>query len=202
MTFDSSTSTNNGSATQEARVSRWIRAFNRRDLDDLLALLHPDGIIWPLRFVGIESNYHGHDGARSWFSHLAQGRYSHQIDLREVVRVPDGRTLATGAVHDQNRTPESWAASSSTTTWSRTPFSGLFGFRDGMIDSARHYFSHDTILEQLQGPGVRCTTAREDCAALDAAQQEPTAQTEAAGRPPTQDDPPASQWRNAPYGNA
>jgi hypothetical protein len=33
-------------------------------------------------------------------------------------------------------------------------------------------------------------------------QQELTAETEAAERPPTPDDPRPSQWRNAPYGNA
>jgi ketosteroid isomerase-like protein len=49
---------------------RGIEAFNRRDLDEFLALAHPD-VVGISRVLAIEGKaYRGHDGTREWWNDL------------------------------------------------------------------------------------------------------------------------------------
>ena len=47
-------------------------AFNRRDLEAFLALMHPD-IKIESRLVVMEGGYQGHDGVRRWYGSLDAG---------------------------------------------------------------------------------------------------------------------------------
>jgi ketosteroid isomerase-like protein len=46
---------------------RTYDAFNRRDLDALLALTHPEVEV-ESRLVAVEGGYHGHEGVRRWWN--------------------------------------------------------------------------------------------------------------------------------------
>jgi hypothetical protein len=86
------------------------RGFNARQLDAVLALMHPD-VVWP---NGMEGGYvHGHEGVREYWTrqwgmidpHVepmkiekdAQGRAV--VEVHQVVRELDGKLLLDTIVH-------------------------------------------------------------------------------------------------------
>ena len=116
----------------EQVVSQWIAAFNRRNLDAMLARLDRDVCFHPLRVVGMAACYEGHDGIRRWFAELSRQKHRHSIELSDVSPLEDGWTLAAGRVVVE-RLPG-------------TPFSGLYEIDGEAIVSAHHYFSPVEIL--------------------------------------------------------
>ncbi len=56
-------------------VQRWVDAYNRRDIDGLIALTDPDAEL-RTRFVAIESVFRGHEGIRAYFEGLDEA-YDH-----------------------------------------------------------------------------------------------------------------------------
>jgi ketosteroid isomerase-like protein len=67
--------------------------LNRRDLRAFLALMHADVEAVP-RVVAIEGGYHGHDGIRRWWGHLADFLPDLVIDIVAVRDLGD-LTVAT-----------------------------------------------------------------------------------------------------------
>ena len=55
-----------GATTAPARnaVVRWVDAFNERDLEGKLGRFRPEVRSHPLRLVGLDGSYRGHDGVR------------------------------------------------------------------------------------------------------------------------------------------
>jgi hypothetical protein len=96
-------------AADEALLRRAYDAFNARDVDAVVALMHPD-VDWPNAFEG--GRVRGHDEVRAyWARQFAQidprvtprafaerpdGRVA--VDVHQVVRSPDGAVLSDGAV--------------------------------------------------------------------------------------------------------
>ena len=62
---------------------RSIDAFNRRDLDALLALMH-ENVQGAPPLASIEGNYHGHPGIRRWSESLFEGLPDFNIEIVEV----------------------------------------------------------------------------------------------------------------------
>jgi ketosteroid isomerase-like protein len=62
---------------------RSIDAFNRRDLDALLALMH-DEVEGAPPLASIEGHYHGHAGIRRWWESLFSGLPDFTIEVVEV----------------------------------------------------------------------------------------------------------------------
>jgi ketosteroid isomerase-like protein len=62
---------------------RTIDAFNRRDLDALLALVDEDVEGVPT-VASIEGHYHGHAGIRRWWESLFEGLPDFTIEILEV----------------------------------------------------------------------------------------------------------------------
>jgi hypothetical protein len=64
---------------------KWNKAFNRRDLDALLALADPD-IELLSRIAEVEGGgpYRGHDGVRSWWESLFSISPDYSAELEEV----------------------------------------------------------------------------------------------------------------------
>lgn len=77
-------------------VSTWVDAFNRRELDGMLACMAADVRFHPLRLSGIERSYRGHDGVRTWLSQLEAMGHDHRIALSELRGGSDGEVLAVG----------------------------------------------------------------------------------------------------------
>jgi ketosteroid isomerase-like protein len=78
-------------------MRRTYDAFNRRDLDALLALMDPD-VEAVSRLAAMEGGYHGHDGIRRWWQNLLDTFPDFAIEIVDV-RDPGDLTLATLRIH-------------------------------------------------------------------------------------------------------
>jgi hypothetical protein len=67
-------------------------AFNRRDLDAMLALMHDDVEIEP-RLGAMDGAYHGHEGVRRWWSSLLDYLPDYTAEVEEL-RDLEGVVLA------------------------------------------------------------------------------------------------------------
>jgi ketosteroid isomerase-like protein len=116
------------SHAEEATVRRWFDAFNSRDLEGMLACMHPYVEFHPLRLHGLDSAYHGHEGVREWFAELQRLEHRHRIELAEVRTSSDGKLVATGTlkIADPAGPASFWA---------------LERFEGGMIVAAHHFLS-------------------------------------------------------------
>ena len=81
----------------ERVVSRWVDAFNARDLEGMLAFLTRDVALYPVKLGGLEACYRGHDGVRCWFAQLERHAYTFTISLSELQAIGGGRVFATGS---------------------------------------------------------------------------------------------------------
>jgi hypothetical protein len=81
-----------------ALILRWVNAFNARNLDALLSCLHPEVDFRPLKLLGIDRSYQGHEGVRVWFGRIDALHYRHRIELSEVREASGGQLLAIGAL--------------------------------------------------------------------------------------------------------
>jgi hypothetical protein len=82
----------------KALVLRWVNAFNARNLEALLSCLHAEVDFHPLKLLGIDRSYRGHDGVRIWFGRLDALHYRHRIELADVRDGGRGQLLAIGAL--------------------------------------------------------------------------------------------------------
>jgi hypothetical protein len=121
---------------RKAVVLRWVNAFNARNLEGLLSCLHPEADFHPLKLIGIDRSYHGHDGVRTWFARLEELRYRHRIELTEVRDASEGRLLAIGALQVAGH-------------GSVAPFSASHRIEDGLIVLARHFPREPDLVERV-----------------------------------------------------
>jgi ketosteroid isomerase-like protein len=62
---------------------RAYAAFNRRDLDAVLALTDPDVEVVP-RLAGLEGSYRGHSGVRRWWQNLLDAWPDYKVEVLEL----------------------------------------------------------------------------------------------------------------------
>ena len=122
--------------TRRAIVSRWVDAFNARDLDAMLACLAEGVDFHPCRLSGLGTSYSGHDGVREWFGRLERLRHEHKIVLSETRDLGDGRVFARGRL--------SLGGSAEV-----GPFSAVQRIDGGLIVAAHHYLTEPDLLEAL-----------------------------------------------------
>jgi ketosteroid isomerase-like protein len=76
-------------------VHRAIDAFNRRDADAFIALLHPEveweegGDVLP----GLRGSYHGRAEVRKWYEQLLEPWESFHVHVEEITDASDGRVF-------------------------------------------------------------------------------------------------------------
>ncbi|MDX6603404.1 MAG: SnoaL-like domain [Solirubrobacterales bacterium] len=111
-----------------ATVRRWFDAFNSRNLEGMLACMHPYVDFHPLRLPGLESAYSGHAGVREWFAELLRLEHHHRIELAEVSASSGGKLVAAGTLRagDPAAPASFWA---------------LERFEGGMIIASHHFLS-------------------------------------------------------------
>jgi SnoaL-like protein len=63
---------------------RFIDAANRRDVDALVALCHPELELLPTMIVSQRAVYHGHDGLRRWVADLLTAEIAYEAHVRRV----------------------------------------------------------------------------------------------------------------------
>lgn len=68
---------------------RFVDAFNRRDVEGLLALSDPAIEFHPTSLVGERRRYNGHDGLRRWVADLDESQLEHEVRVREVRPLED-----------------------------------------------------------------------------------------------------------------
>lgn len=128
-----------GAATTPAPdtiVTRWVDAFNERDLEGMLARVHPEVRFHPLRLAGLDGSYRGHHGVRRWFMRRAQLRHTHVFVLSDVHGAGDDQVLAVGALALAGEVEIA-------------PFCALHRITDGLIVAAHHYLTDPDMLERL-----------------------------------------------------
>lgn len=105
----------------EALLTGLYEAFNRKDIEAVVAALHPD-VDWPDLLDG--GRVHGRDAARAYwrrqFTIISPEATPVRFDL-----LPDGRVMAT--IHYVVRAAEGGGL------WTDETTSNTFSFRDGLI---------------------------------------------------------------------
>jgi SnoaL-like domain len=110
----------------KALVLRWVNAFNARNLDGLISCLHPEVDFRPLKLVGIDRSYRGHQGVRVWFGRLEALHYRHRIELTQVREGSREQLLAIGTLSvAQHRAV--------------VPFCASHWLKDELIVAVHHY---------------------------------------------------------------
>jgi ketosteroid isomerase-like protein len=117
----------------QAAVAAIYDAFNRRDLDALLELSHPDIELHPLR-LSPGAVYRGHDGIRALFEEMRALGLDHRFDIAETRLLPGGRVAAIGKV---------------VMGGAATDFVGVHAVAGGRIGLTHHYFSDEDTLARL-----------------------------------------------------
>ena len=87
----------------EETVRAGLAALNRRDVDGMLATLHPDAEMIPLKAVLEGSVYRGHAGLRRWYADMSEDWDDLRIDVEEVRSLGDGRVLVLARFHALGR---------------------------------------------------------------------------------------------------
>jgi ketosteroid isomerase-like protein len=64
-------------------IHRALDAFNRRDLDAVLAMLHGD-VEFGSRLAAMEGGFHGHEGIRRWWQTILDASPDRTIEIVEV----------------------------------------------------------------------------------------------------------------------
>jgi SnoaL-like domain len=127
-----------GATTAPGRdaIVRWVDAFNERDLEGMLARLHPKVRLHPLRLRGLDGSYRGNDGVQRWIARLTQLRHEHVIVLSDVHGSRDDNVLEVGSLRLVGN-------------FEIAPFCALHRIAGGLIVAAHHYLSDSDMLEWL-----------------------------------------------------
>ena len=80
-----------------------LDALNRRDVEAMVATLHADVELVPVRAVLDGSAYHGHEGLRQWLADMGEDWDDFRIDSYEVSALGEGRVLVLGRFHARGR---------------------------------------------------------------------------------------------------
>lgn len=120
----------------ETVVSRWVDAFNDRDLNAMLACVAADVEFHPFRLHGLDGCYQGHDGVRSWFANLERLQYEERLTVSRIESTDGDQVLAVGAVslYGLDVGP---------------PFCGLYVLGDGLVLAAHLYLTEPEMLKRL-----------------------------------------------------
>jgi ketosteroid isomerase-like protein len=114
-----------------------FEAFNRRDLDGLLSVWHPDAELHELADVPDVRVYRGHDGIRQWVADLEETFSELRFEPREFL--PRGEVVFVGAL------------ASGRGRGSGVPLEYevffVFGIRDGSAMRAEGYLNREQALE-------------------------------------------------------
>jgi ketosteroid isomerase-like protein len=118
-------------------VLRAIDAYNRRDLDVLLAEMHPEIVLQPPLTALAGNVYRGHDGIAQWLSDLDETFQRTHIEPLEVEDV-GGLVLALTTFSVEGRLPL------------ESELGLLCGVRDGLIATWGGHFTHAEARAEAQ----------------------------------------------------
>lgn len=121
---------------QAERIGReFIDAFNLRDADALVALVHPEIEFRPTMLVGSRRVYEGYEGVRAWVADLVASGMDHQVRVREIRMLDAARfVMLTEVLLDGEVI---------------SPSAMVATMRDGKIAEAQAYLSDEGTLAGL-----------------------------------------------------
>jgi ketosteroid isomerase-like protein len=116
-------------------VRQWAGAFNRRDVDALVALADPEIEFHPSILVGARRTYVGHDGLRRWVEDVKATHIEHTVEISRARRSSSGDVVLTGKLFAGGKPVG--------------PFSMRFRLRGGRVIDAASYLSEESVLIAL-----------------------------------------------------
>ena len=119
-------------------VRNCVNAVNQGDIEQLLALTHPDAELHSAIVGGADGSvYRGRDGFRKWFAESMESFEELETELTEF-REDGDRVVAFGRIHARGR--ESGLELDSETGW-------VFTVGDGMLVKAEGFLSRAEALD-------------------------------------------------------
>jgi ketosteroid isomerase-like protein len=127
-------------------IREGVAALNRRDTEGMLATLHPEVQLEPLRAVHDGTVYRGHHGLEEWLADMMEDWEYQRVELRDVRPLPSGQAMVEAVLHVRYRASGVEVAA---------PGAWLCDFRDGLVSRIRFYRDSETALEAAgERPGV------------------------------------------------
>jgi ketosteroid isomerase-like protein len=124
-------------AGERGTVRRAVEGFNRRDIEPMLEVSHPEIEWYPFTAqVERDEPYHGHEGLRQWLANLAAVSDDYEASIDDV-REKAGVVIALGHVRGHFK---SGITLDLEIAW-------VVRFRDGLAVWGRAYQSHAKALE-------------------------------------------------------
>jgi ketosteroid isomerase-like protein len=118
-------------------VKQGVAALNRRDVEGMLATLHPDVQLVPLRAVHDGTVYRGHQGLIDWLEDM-QEDWEHQfVETASVRALESGDVLLEAVLRVRYR---------ETGVEIAAPGAWLCEFRDGVISRIRFFQDADSAI--------------------------------------------------------
>lgn len=125
-------------------IREGVAALNRRDTDGMLATLHPEVRLEPLRAVLEGSVYRGHEGLREWLVDVADDWESQSVEVHEIHALESGEVLLEARLHIRYR--GSGVDVEALGAW-------LCEFRDGLVSRIRFYKDRESAVEAAEAEG-------------------------------------------------
>jgi ketosteroid isomerase-like protein len=118
-------------------IKQGVAALNRRDTGGMLATLHPQVRLEPLKAVLEGTVYEGHEGLRDWLVEIAEDWESQDVEVHEVHELDSGEVLLEARLHIRYR--GSGLEVEEMGAW-------LCEFRDGLVSRIRFYTDRESAL--------------------------------------------------------
>ena len=125
-------------AAEIETVRAGIDAYNRGDIEGVVAMSHPDVRLVPIRSLLEGGEYRGHEGVRRFMADMDEDWADRRIDVDEIRELPDGVLVlggfrATGRSGTEVRLPVAWHAR----------------MVDGLLIGLKAYSDRDAALREL-----------------------------------------------------
>jgi steroid delta-isomerase-like uncharacterized protein len=126
-------------------VRNWFEAFNRGDLEAMVAMCHPD-----VELSNSDGSYRGHDGVRAAFKPILDSGSEWDTRVNNVIDAGD-TVVAEFVLRGRHTKPlvTSAATIPPTNKMIDLPSIGIYELRDGKLAASRGAFDRMTLLVQL-----------------------------------------------------
>lgn len=122
-------------STNGTRTAEILAAWNRGDLEGLLAKLHEDFVWRPATMSNLEAeDFHGHDGFSRFVRGWGEVWPTWDVEIEEIREVGDRIVIVLGQVH---------ARGGGSGIKLDSPVAYVFEFRDGLLARGTSFFDHE-----------------------------------------------------------
>jgi ketosteroid isomerase-like protein len=123
-------------------VRRGLDAYNRRDVEGVIATAHPEVEFVPLGSLLVGDSYGGHEGIRRFMAEIAE-EWDEIVIKDDEFREEDDRVLLLG---------EFQARGKASGVEVRSPVAWIFDLRDGKVARMRAYSNQEEALRDVKQP--------------------------------------------------